>query len=72
MPQLPSYFKHDTSYICQGLMRLFRSTKTKVLLKSIFLQVWVVSMAEPRLPLLVEDASRPDSEDVSDLDLYIK
>lgn len=26
-------------------------------------QVWVVSMAEPRLPLLVEDACRPDSED---------
>ena len=42
------------------------------MLKSVFLQVWVVSMAEPRLPLLVEDASRPDSEDVSDLDLYIK
>ncbi|XP_060596311.1 aspartate--tRNA ligase, cytoplasmic-like [Ruditapes philippinarum] len=26
-------------------------------------QVWVVSGSEPRLPLLVEDASRPDSED---------
>ncbi|XP_060593999.1 aspartate--tRNA ligase, cytoplasmic-like isoform X1 [Ruditapes philippinarum] len=26
-------------------------------------QVWVVSASEPRLPLLVEDASRPDSED---------
>lgn len=26
-------------------------------------QVWVVSPSEPRLPLLVEDASRPDSED---------
>ncbi|KAL4229305.1 Aspartate--tRNA ligase [Mactra antiquata] len=26
-------------------------------------QVWVVSAAEPRLPLLIEDASRPDSEE---------
>lgn len=26
-------------------------------------QVWVVSSSEPRLPLLVEDAVRPDSED---------
>lgn len=26
-------------------------------------QVWVVSPSEPRLPLLVEDASRPDTED---------
>lgn len=28
-------------------------------------QVWVVSAAEPRLPLQIEDASRPDSADVS-------
>ena len=29
-------------------------------------QVWVVSSAAPRLPLLVEDASRPENtEDVS-------
>ncbi|BFZ22625.1 hypothetical protein BsWGS_25664 [Bradybaena similaris] len=26
-------------------------------------QIWVVSAAEPRLPLLIEDASRPETED---------
>lgn len=28
-------------------------------------QLWVVSAAEPRLPLLIEDASRPIAEEVS-------
>ena len=28
-------------------------------------QLWVVSAAEPRLPLLIEDASRPVTEEVS-------
>lgn len=31
----------------------------------LYLQVWVVSSAAPRLPLLIEDASRPDTDDVS-------
>ena len=30
-------------------------------------QLWVVSAAEPRLPLLIDDASRPIAEEVSSL-----
>lgn len=35
-------------------------------------QLWVVSAAEPRLPLLIEDASRPIAEEEKEGDLGIK
>ena len=42
-----------------------------MLTRYFILQVWVVSSAEPQLPLLIEDASRPETDSVSVYEQYL-
>lgn len=55
-------------YICHDVIANEVMIKTDVVYSDLLYywcyQVWVVSTAEPRLPLQIEDASRPDSIDV--------